>query len=113
MWRGRCRRRNRRAHRSRLLHADAISEKRTVAGAQVKTTHVRFVLTPKPPRKRTNVWHVYSSGGDTLGMVAWYSRWRCYVFQPLPETIYSSDCLSDIAHFVWSRTQDHKWPPLP
>ena len=50
---------------------------------------------------KTSVWNVLSKeGGETLGQVRWYGRWRKYAFFPRPNTLYENDCLRDIAGFI-------------
>jgi hypothetical protein len=38
--------------------------------------------------------------GECLGQIYYYSRWKQYIFEPKGNTIYSSDCLLDIATFI-------------
>jgi hypothetical protein len=58
---------------------------------------------PDPSRK-TQVWEVASHDWALLGMVKWYSRWRCYSFYPVRDTIYNAGCLRDIAAFCERET---------
>lgn len=68
---------------------------------------VEFVeLAPNP---KTKVWDVVSkSGGESLGSVSWFGRWRKYAFFPNDETIYEPDCLRDIAQFCEDETLKHR-----
>ena len=59
---------------------------------------IKFVEVGKERNKP--VFGVFNKGkGTPLGVVQWFSRWNCYIFSPEPETIYSEDCLRDIAAF--------------
>lgn len=61
---------------------------------------VKFMKVNMPGRK-TGVWSVLTKTDIcTLGEVRWFGAWRRYVFFPVPETIYDSDCLHDIADFM-------------
>ena len=42
---------------------------------------------------------VRSSNGDPIGLIEWYARWRQYAMTPEPETVFSADCLRDLAGF--------------
>lgn len=79
----------------------------------MKTTHVRFDKMERAPRRKTDRWRVFNVRGVYLGAIGWQPGWRCYVFAPSGMTIYSSDCMHDIATFVFNRTHEHKWPSLP
>ena len=47
---------------------------------------------------KTFVWEVLSrQHGFRLGVIRWFGRWHQYVFFPDAVTIYSSDCMTDIA----------------
>ncbi len=35
--------------------------------------------------------------GEVLGGLAWYARWRQHVFVPEGGTVFSQDCMEDIA----------------
>jgi predicted peptidase len=37
---------------------------------------------------------------STLGQIFWHGAWKCYVFEPQRETIWSDDCLADVAAFL-------------
>jgi hypothetical protein len=34
---------------------------------------------------------------ETLGIIKWFNAWRRYAFDPVPNTIYSKECLIDIS----------------
>ncbi len=37
---------------------------------------------------------------DCLGVVAYYDRWKQWVFEGRPACVYSVSCLQDIIHFM-------------
>lgn len=50
---------------------------------------------------KTKVWAVYNSdNGSHLGEIRWYGAWRKYVLAVAPGTIWSADCLVDVARFI-------------
>ena len=55
---------------------------------------------------KTSVWQVWSKeGGNHLGDVRWFGRWRCYAFFPNHSTVFERKCLRDIADFCERETQ--------
>lgn len=36
-----------------------------------------------------------------LGDIKYYKKWKCWVFEPVENTIFSSGCLSDISYFLF------------
>jgi hypothetical protein len=60
----------------------------------------------------TSLWDVASTvHGNVLGKIAWFSRWRQYCFLPFTDTVYSPDCLRDIADFCECKTMEHTSEP--
>jgi len=64
---------------------------------------------------KTLIWEVLTKdggkdpgGGELLGEVKWFGRWRGYAFFPLRDTIYEHRCLRDIADFVETQTKAHR-----
>ncbi len=50
--------------------------------------------------RKTKTWLVTSKvGGDILGEVRWFGRWRQYAFYPRPNTIFAGSCFTDLAAF--------------
>lgn len=73
----------------------------------LETEWLRFVPYEPPKGQTTPRWAVASkSGGDTLGLVKFFGRWRCYVFYPNYATIYNAGCLGDIGRFCERQTQE-------
>lgn len=74
---------------------------------------VRFDLAEKQNPK-TSVWNVVAKeGGYSIGQIKWFGRWRKYSFFPVPDTIYESDCLHDIADFLAEQTRRWKHKKSP
>ena len=49
---------------------------------------------------KTCIWLIRSiSSDDDLGLIHWYGPWRCYVFQPAPDTEFNSSCMIALAQF--------------
>lgn len=51
------------------------------------------------------------SGAALLGVVEWYPRWRQFIFEPAPSTVFSHDCLLDIADFLSIQNNRRKHEP--
>jgi hypothetical protein len=52
------------------------------------------------PGAKTHRWQVRTKGGDTLGFILWFSRWRQYSLAPVEDSVWSSGCLQDVAAFI-------------
>lgn len=62
-------------------------------------SYVSFKLIERKPK--TNVYEIMSeSRGNILGRIFWYGPWRQYVFEPLPDTVWSRGCLKEITSFL-------------
>jgi len=46
--------------------------------------------------------------GVEIGVVVYYPPWKMYVYQPEQDTVYSPDCLTDIADFLQSLNKAKK-----
>ena len=56
---------------------------------------------PRPQNRKTDIWVVTATrGGDKLGEVSWFGRWRQYVFSPVASTHFNHVCLVDLAGFL-------------
>ena len=55
---------------------------------------------PRRPGRTTDRWQVLGNGGDVLGVVQWFGRWRQYTFDPAPGTTFNATCLRDIAAWL-------------
>ena len=62
---------------------------------------LRFEEMPPLPGRKTKCWLVTArQGGDILGEVRWFGRWRQYAFYPRPNTIFAGSCFTDLAEFT-------------
>jgi hypothetical protein len=62
-------------------------------------TYTRFEL--EGDTGKTKVWRVYNcNDGSRLGRISWHGPWRKYCFWPEGHTIWSPDCLHDVAKFM-------------
>ena len=60
-------------------------------------------------QKKTKTFYIYSNhSNDFLGKIYFLGRWRCYVFEPKNNTIYSHDCMKEISEFSEQLTKDWK-----
>ena len=55
-------------------------------------------LEQKPKTKVIEI--VSKRGGERLGIIKWYPRWRQYAFFPEANTIFNIECLNDIILFT-------------
>lgn len=60
-----------------------------------RKTYVKFVDIPSS--QGAGGVEVTTLDGGSLGHIGWYNRWRQFVFVPQDDTIFSHDCLEDIA----------------
>lgn len=66
--------------------------------------HLDFRVSQYDWEKRETKYYLVYSRFDVvcLGEIKWYSRWRQYCFFPSAkeETVWSSDCLQELANFI-------------
>lgn len=68
---------------------------------KIQYKYIYFVdLSSLYPKRKTSVWRCDSRNGDSLGYIAWFSRWRQYCFYPRKGTVYSTGCMNDIIDFI-------------
>lgn len=49
----------------------------------------------------TDVWRVRAiHGGQLLGTIKWFGRWRQYAFFPEPDKVFNPDCLDTVTAFI-------------
>lgn len=71
--------------------------------------YIAFEQEPQPAKAKTRRWTVVSRvGASALGQVAWFPRWRKYVFVPAASTVFDQGCMRDIADFCENQTLAHK-----
>ena len=51
--------------------------------------HIKF-------RKEGDYTYVTTKNNVVIGIINYYEEWKCYVFEPDANTIYSADCLNAI-----------------
>jgi len=71
-------------------------------------TYVRFEEFGESASGLTKIWMVKNSNSNfTVGRVKWQATWRKYIFEPAPNCIFDTNCLSEIVQFVESRMEAH------
>jgi hypothetical protein len=76
---------------------------------RVDGTHIYFDFVTRSRSGKTLEYHVMArDGSDCLGSVNWFGRWRCYVFNPWPGTVFEQKCLREIAEFCDRLTKEHR-----
>lgn len=69
--------------------------------------YMRFKLIEQKPK--TKVIAVQSKTKPIrLGVIKWWSTWRCYVFLPDSDTLFNAACLNDIQSYMEELTDEHK-----
>lgn len=38
--------------------------------------------------------------GEPIGFITYHDKWKCWVFEPDDDTIYSLDCLKEICDYI-------------
>ena len=52
-------------------------------------------------KRKTKIFYIKSSRSDAdLGSIAYYNRWRKYVFYPSNDIIFDTSCLKEIIEFI-------------
>lgn len=65
----------------------------------IDSKYLKFELIETKPK--TKVYVVISKMHDyQLGIIKWFTNWRCYAFYPGNGTIWEDDCLSAITQFL-------------
>lgn len=72
------------------------------------TEYLEFVDAGTSASGKTRVWIVARIGGDDLGLVQWFGRWRQYCFFPAPATVWSDGCMRQVQEFVAAATKAHR-----
>lgn len=90
----------------------------TVAATSIMNnkTYIEFGDPTKSASGKTDVWPVRSLRGIELGVIKWFTRWRCYAFHTTEECspfiVLNGACLRDIATFcevaTYSRRLERK-----
>lgn len=75
--------------------------------SEVKSAYLEFLIVNRKPK--TAVILVRNKDEDVnLGRIFWYSKWRCYIFEPNELTIFEKKCLRDIADLLDKLTANQK-----
>ena len=61
---------------------------------------------------KTKIWRILDREGGALGTVRWFSRWRCYIFEPALDTVFNSTCLLELHTFCGAETTKHLHPTV-
>ena len=68
---------------------------------------IRFELAEQ--KTKTSVFNIIAKEGDLhLGKVKWFASWRKYCFFPAENTIFETQCLSDIISFITDLMNERK-----
>lgn len=74
-----------------------------------KKSYIGFKLLPRKEDRKTDRWTVYSTHtGRSLGLVAWYSAWRRYVYMTEQPLILDAGCLEDIRGFLNKQMENYR-----
>jgi len=49
-----------------------------------------------------------SENNVLLGIIKWFGAWRKYAFFPYPDTVFETQCLSDITQFLKDLMEERK-----
>lgn len=72
-------------------------------------TYLEFRHVGHSSTGKTDVWRVVNTNdGSDLGQVSWYGAWRKYVFFCDDASIWSPDCLRQVAQFVDDQMDSRK-----
>ena len=73
-----------------------------------KPEYLKFVEADSSWRKTRIVEVCTVSSNVCLGVIQWHSTWRQYCFWPEAQTLYNTDCLSEISKEVFKMNADHR-----
>lgn len=66
----------------------------------IEPKYIEFIHLDVSDSGKTDIWGVRTKeGAESLGVVSWFGRWRCYAFTPSENTVFEKRCLRDIANF--------------
>ena len=70
-----------------------------IGGKSKMSKYLEFnTLEQKPKTKVIEI--ISKRGGERLGIIKWFPRWRQYAFYPVVGTIFNMKCLNDIISFI-------------
>lgn len=66
-----------------------------------KKTYLRFVEQEQPSSRKTKIWKIFSSVGETyLGYIKWWPGWRRYCFFAEYMMLFDVKCLNELSLFM-------------
>jgi hypothetical protein len=71
-------------------------------------TNLDYVVKLSKTEKTKMVVVISAHDNEVLGRIAWYGKWRCYVFHPLPDIIWSDDCLEELSKYIRNLNMEQK-----
>jgi len=60
------------------------------------------------PGQKTCRWWLFSTEGDTLGIILWHVHWRQYGLETFSKRVFHNGCLRDIAAFLDKQNAAHR-----
>lgn len=77
--------------------------------SQPEPKYIEFVKIDVSDSGKTDIYGVRTKdGAETIGVISWFGRWRCYAFTPKEDTVFEKQCLRDIANFCENVTTIHR-----
>lgn len=74
-----------------------------------KSKWVTFKNLGKINNRKTLYVRVYNSTTDhIIGRIVWFRNWRQYIFEPNFDTVFNSECLTDISSEVKRMNSEHR-----
>ncbi len=70
--------------------------------------YIKFEKQPPRTDRKTETWYVMDLKGDALGIIKWFSAWRCYGFFPCGGMVFEQQCLRDLAAFCEIQTKEQR-----
>lgn len=68
----------------------------------------RVLALPQEPKRKTRDYEIVNkNSGHRIGIIKWKNSWRKFCHFPEPETIWSIECLNEVAAAIKKITRDH------
>jgi hypothetical protein len=68
-------------------------------------SYIRFVeREPRQDGRKTAQFDVINSRGDNLAVIGFFPKWRKFVCEAQPHTVFDADCYREIADFLEAQT---------
>lgn len=68
----------------------------------------KYMFLEKPTSSesgKTQLWWVLDRYNNSLGLIKWFGRWRCYAFFPEDQTVFNAACMQELAGFCKTQTK--------